>query len=608
MTSQKSNDIIQSSNNNVIKIPYSDNQEESIKETSMNVNGFNIIELDEEKDNLSNLISLYEGEQDIESKEQILLKLKAKTIENYYADCQDTIVPNINCSRCFLGNFSPNELLYFKDRKIFIAYMKYCFINYKRSLFMNHSTYMNNKYDLFKINQSFYNGWKFSIPKAICKSCFLQIINMEYLIFNIKNIICDYNSGGNSMLPSEKKISNAGNTKKKRIILKNKRINQEKTKENTNIDDEKTNDNNTKINPIVIPISKKEKNINNKKKRRRSSISFFRKRRPKNPRKKKESKYNKNIIYDSNNNILIIKKEDLVNFQMEEEGSNIINSSINDKKKDKSNIDKENSRQKKKKEEKLKFVSNLKTESNSLTNKKTNLKENTLENSNKDIDGNKNKNICLNKSNDLKSTIIINNINNSRGQINMDKVGLIQLNNNQNNFVNCSNKGYNNTKIKLNENYNGILINDLAPIYFNYVNCSNISFVEGLKNSMNELFYFLNRMCYFTADIPLVLLNNPIYIIMYKTQINFLFQNLKTIINNFNQAEAVIEYSINTTKNNIIIYQKVFGIDNYIWKSLNDSIKTIEEQEIEIKKKYNDMIQFCFDSFFILSNVIDNIA
>lgn len=608
MTSQIANDIIQSSNNNVIKIPYSDNQEESIKETSMNVNGFNIIELDEEKGNLSNLISLYEGEQDIESKEQILLKLKAKTVENYYADCQDTIVPNINCSRCLLGNFSPNELLYFKDRKIFVAYMKYCFINYKRSLFMNHSIYMNNKYDLFKINQSFYNGWKFSIPKAICKSCFLQIINMEFLIFNIKNIICDYNSEDNSMLPSEKKISNAGNAKKKRIIQKNKKTNQEKTKESTNVDEEKTNDNNTKINPIVIPISKKENIINNKKKRRRSSISFFRKRRPKNPRKKKESKYNKNIIYDSNNNILTIKKENLVNFQMEEEDSNIINSSINDKKKDKSNIDKENSRQKKKKEEKPKFVSNLKTESNSLTNKKTNLKENKLENSNKDIDGNKNKNICLNKSNDSKSTIIINNINNSRGQINMDKVGLIQLNNNQNNFVNCSNKDYNNTKIKLNENFNGIVINDLSPLYINYVNGSNISFIERLKNSMNDLFYFLNSMCYFTLDILLRLLYNPIYIILYKTQINIHFQRLKMIINNFNDAEASIEYSINAAKNNIIIYQKVFGIDNYIWKSLNDKIKSIEEQAIEVKKKYNDLIKFCLDTFFTLSNVIDNIA
>ena len=606
MTSQLSNDIIQSSRNNVIKIPYSDNQEESIKETCMNVNGFNIIELDEEKGNLSNLISLYEGEQDIESKEQILLKLKAKSIENYFADCQDTIVPNINCTRCFLGNFSPNELLYFKDRKALVSYMKYCFINYKRSLFKDHSIYMNNKYDLFKINQSFYNGWKFSIPKVLCKSCFLQIINMEFLIFNIKNIICDYNSGDNSRLPSEKKISNAGNTKKKRIIQKNKKINLEKTKENTNIDDEKTNDNNTKINPIVIPISKKENTINIKKKRRRKSISFFRKRRPKNSRKKKESKYNKNIIYDSNNNILIIKKENLVNFQMEVEDSKISNSNINDKKKDKSNIDKENSRQKKKKEEKLKFVSSLNSESNSLTNKKTNLKENILENSNKDI--NENKNICLKKSNDSKSTIIINNINNSAGQINMDKVGLIQLNNNQNNFVNCSNKDYNNTKIKLNENFNGIVINDLSPIYFNYINGSNISFVERLKNSMNDLFIILNNMCCFTLDILIILLKYPIYIISYKTSIYIRFQQLKFIINNFKEAEASVEYSINAAKNNIIIYQKVLGIDNYIWNSLNDSIISIEEQANEIKKKYNDLIQYCFDAFFILSNVIDSIA
>ena len=234
------------------------------------------------------------------------------------------------------------------------------------------------------------------------------------------------------------------------------------------------------------------------------------------------------------------------------------------------------------------------------------MKENILENSNKDI--NENKNICLKKSNDSKSTIIINNINNSAGQINMDKVGLIQLNNNQNNFVNCSNKDYNNTKIKLNENFNGIVINDLSPIYFNYINGSNISFVERLKNSMNDLFIILNNMCCFTLDILIILLKYPIYIISYKTSIYIRFQQLKFIINNFKEAEASVEYSINAAKNNIIIYQKVLGIDNYIWNSLNDKIKSIEEQANEIKKKYNDLIQYCFDAFFILSNVIDSIA
>ena len=194
MTSQIPNNILKSSSNNVIKIPYSDNQEESIRETSMNVNGFTIVELNEENNNFNSLISLYEEDQDIEIKQQIHLKLKAKSIENYYANYKDELVSNANCSRCLLGNFLSNELLYFKDRKTFISYLKYCFIYSKKNLFMNHFIYMNNKYDLFKINQSFYNGWKFSIPKTLCKCCFLQIINMEFLIFNIKNIICDYNS------------------------------------------------------------------------------------------------------------------------------------------------------------------------------------------------------------------------------------------------------------------------------------------------------------------------------------------------------------------------------------------------------------------------------
>jgi hypothetical protein len=47
MSSQNHNDIIPTTNNNVIIIPYSDNQEES--DTSIHINGFTIIELDEEK-------------------------------------------------------------------------------------------------------------------------------------------------------------------------------------------------------------------------------------------------------------------------------------------------------------------------------------------------------------------------------------------------------------------------------------------------------------------------------------------------------------------------------------------------------------------------------
>ena len=47
MTSQTHNDLPQISNNNVIKIPYSDNQEESLIDSSIHINGFTIIELDE---------------------------------------------------------------------------------------------------------------------------------------------------------------------------------------------------------------------------------------------------------------------------------------------------------------------------------------------------------------------------------------------------------------------------------------------------------------------------------------------------------------------------------------------------------------------------------
>ena len=595
MTNQNPYDILQSSNNNVIKIPYSDNQEESLKETTFNVNGFTIIELDEENNDYSKLISLYDEEQHIESKQQINLKSKAKSIENYYANSKDSVVANVNCSRCLLGNYSPNELLYFKDRKTFVAYLKYCFLYYKKNLFMNHSIYMNNKYDVFKINQTFYSGWKFSIPKTLCKACFLQIINMDYLVFNIKNIICDYNSCINSRVSSEKKISNSSRNKKRRIIPKSKGTNNKRSIENKKNGDE-TCDNNTNNKLMEALISKNENKSMIKKKRRRNSISFFRKRRLKKPKKRNVSKYNKNVVYDSENNILIINKKNVAALLKDDNDSIIIKSIINIKEKDTENIGNEKTKQAKKKDEKLKFISNLKIESNSLTNKKTNIEEKKSENSNKDIDGNKN-------SKDTKNTIIINNINNNNGLINTDNVGQIQYNSNQNNFNIYSNKDYN-LAYNLKDNINRILMNDLISIYSIYAKNSSRLIMEKLFYSINTMNALLKYMCSFTLNIFYILLYSPNYVV---AQISMFFQKLKMIEIDFNEAEASIDYAINAVKNSIMQNQKLLGIDNYIWTNLNDEIKLIEEQAIEMKKKYNRCIQYCFVGCFVLRNVMNNI-
>ena len=601
MTSQIPNNILKSSSNNVIKIPYSDNQEESIRETSMNVNGFTIVELNEENNNFNSLISLYEEDQDIEIKQQIHLKLKAKSIENYYANYKDELVSNANCSRCLLGNFLSNELLYFKDRKTFISYLKYCFIYSKKNLFMNHFIYMNNKYDLFKINQSFYNGWKFSIPKTLCKCCFLQIINMEFLIFNIKNIICDYNSSVISNVFSEKKVPNFVNKKKRRTIPKSKRITPIKKNEDINFDD-KANDINSKINPLVIPISKNENTNILKKKRRRSTSSFFRKRKFKNIKKRKEYKYNKNVIYDSKRNILIINKKNIGNYQIQDDDSIIINSIINDNKKEATNKEKENNKQIKKKEEKLKFISSIKNEPNSLTNKKTIIKEKKLENNNKDINGNRNKNNYLNKSIEPKNTIIINNINNKTGEINMDKVGLIQFNNNLNNFNNYPNKDYNICN-NLKQNNNKVLINDINVNYFNIINISFNEIIYLFRNGFliyKELDLFLKNILGFTSYLKQNIDNNLlINIIQFKHLIFIFKKKLENIIIEISRIEEIIEYKIKVTENFIITY--------YNFNDLNVRIKQLEEKTNEMKLKYNKFIQIYFIAISLLIQEIDNI-
>ena len=608
MTSQINNDLHQTPNNNVIIIPFSDNQEESVNETTLNINGFNIIELDEEKNDYNNLIHLYEEEQIIGIRQQIQIKSKAKMVENYYSNQPET-VPNVNCSRCLLNNFEPNELLYFKDRKTLIAYLKYCFLYLKKNIFTNHSIYMNNYYDLFKINQSFYNGWKFSFEKTLCKACFLQIINMEYLIFNIKNIICDYDGVITSSPPPGKKITSFVNNKRRRIISRNKRKKPVSKIENSNTD-KKENDINAQITPIVIPIQ--ESVVTKKKKRRRSSNTIFKRRRFKNMKKRNQSKYNKNVAYDNKNNILIINKKNIGNYQIDDDSS-IINSIINDNRKSAINKEKEkekeNSKQTKKKEEKLKFISSNKNESDSLSNKKTAIKEKLLDNNSKDINGNKMKN-HLNKNNNLKSletksTIINNNINNKTGEINMDKRDLIQINNNQLeninfNFFNYSNKDFY-IQNNLNQNNNNILFNNL--------------------NNNNKIFAILNE----ASDINKViryLYNLTRFICQMNNFVEYIFQNINTItiekiiqykqrmvlfkgefdkiVRMFYERQESIKYVINYLKNYIFYYQKIYDL-----KDLINRIGNLEFNANIMNNLYTNCINNFFRLFHALGQEID---
>ena len=151
------------------------------------LNGFNIIELNEE---VSNILSF--KDLNIFSEEELFkMKKKANSIENYYANKSDDSIINVNCFICLLNGFTSNELLYFNRKKDLLIYLNYCFYFLKNILFLDNNIYLKNRYDLEKSNLNYLIGWKFYIPKTVCRSCFLKIINMEDLFSNLKNIFID---------------------------------------------------------------------------------------------------------------------------------------------------------------------------------------------------------------------------------------------------------------------------------------------------------------------------------------------------------------------------------------------------------------------------------
>lgn len=626
MTNQTHNDLSLFSNNNVIKIPYSDNQEEPFIETSFHINGFTIIELDEDKNDFTNLILSDEEDQNIGKKQKLQLKSKAKNVENYYSVYQDEIVPNTNCSRCLLSNYTSNDLLYFKDKKALIQYLKYCFTYKKKSIFMNYFFYKKNKNELSKINQSFYSGWKFLIPKTICKACFMQLINKEYFISNIKNIIRDYDETNILIQSSKEKIPNFINSKRRRVLSKNRRKKTVNVIKDIHFND-KRNDINTQLEPIVIPILDNE--IVPKAKRRRSSNIVFKKRKKKNMQKIIKKKYNENIIFDAKNNTLIINKKSLGNYQFDED-SLIVDKIINNNKKDKKSIiNKEKDNKKhtsKKKNEKLKFISSNKNELDSI-NKNNSEKEIKIDNKfveNKDIKVNNNNSnlnsipINIDKNN---NTIIINNFNNNKSdEINMNKVGLIQINNNQ--FENKTFHNYVNNDFDIKNNLNqnsSILINNLNNNnnYSNFYNYTNISTLQQilikqfeiptrLNQDLIKLQSWLKLLIIFTLKMEQDILNNNLG--NKNLYMNSLYLDLLTIDeihDSFTNNVLYMEQIINIIKYNIRLFPNIYN--NSKNNELFSEIVNLEEQAKLIKYNYDDIMRTILNICKMMRQVIEKI-
>ena len=558
---------------NLIKIPYYDLIEESHHQSPFIINGFQVLELDETNENLYQDVNI----PDIETKRGLLLKKKADIIENHYKSYSEEELSKVHCSICYMNGFCKNELLYFRDKKHLISYLQYCFIFLKKNLFMNHTVYMNNRYDLYKIDQGYFVGFHFRIPKTICKSCFIQLINKEFLLSKLKNEISDYDESVNRGLTSPNKVTN---------LLKNKRKRKKKLlairtgdKEKEDIGDEKEKEKNDKIEqalksiqitPIVISLSNNEtpKKIF---KRRNVKIIFGKKRRKK-QNKIKNNKYNGNVDYDEINNTLIIQKNILENY---EENKNIKNNiPINYKKINDTKIkQKEN-----KKEEQSKIGDKYKLI------KFNNMKINRPINMN--IISDKKEKSAEKKNN----TIIINKISNSKGirEKNMNKVGFIQINNNDNNK-------------KISNNIQNILISIDQLISLNFsLNPQKIS------NDLNRFMIWLENLNQFCSFILQRMENNSIFtnINHIRSQMLFyFFITFEDIREKINENRILIEYSLLTIKKYMEIYQQMNkSNENRInYKELSN----IQQSAYNIQEFYKFINKIILDGLQLLKDNID---
>ena len=330
MMKKVNSNLSKSHANNIIKISYS--EEENQK--SIKCNGFNLIELPLNEDNISMkglnnesniIVEIKEPEKEsLLNKEYQRLKDVSHKVQDYYLSNEENLIIREDyCHKCLMTDFESNELLHFNSRKELLNYLKYCFVFEKKILFTNHQIYINNKYDLEKCDGTYLNGWRFFIPKTICKSCFMKIINMDKLFANLKTVICDVSpkrnkiNNNNSSSNSNQKNNNnnegkwSNNNKKngngnnvggiKRIHAKKKYMRSKRIHGSARINNVNNNNDSNKMNNI------KNNNKNNNKNLMKNH-HFYKKNNNKN-NINNNNKINENIInIDENNNIIIDKK------------------------------------------------------------------------------------------------------------------------------------------------------------------------------------------------------------------------------------------------------------------------------------------------------------
>ena len=261
------------------------------------INGFNVIELfyteSLENNNLeedNEIINLNESnneliQNNIATKE-IITRARLKDIEEHYISQNGISDIKENCFKCLMTNFLSNELLYFGTKNNLFDYCKHCFINKRKKLFMDKAIYEQNKQQFFSVSPYFLNYWNFFIPKTICKSCFMQLINKKDILYEIKNIFSDTD------INSSCKTNYQNYVKFSRSFRKAFSIGSKQCK----IYKEKTNNNNIsnkKIKLETIILSSSDTIENNKSVKKKL---------------KEKRKYNKEVKYDKVNQIIYINK------------------------------------------------------------------------------------------------------------------------------------------------------------------------------------------------------------------------------------------------------------------------------------------------------------
>lgn len=249
---KKKKNVPHKKGSNIIMIPFKSVGEEDVINKNISINGYDVIEINELNEDMV-----------IEKKMTKNKKIYAyRSSENYFVEKYGETELNMKCIQCANDWFNANDLLHFADRKELVNYIKYCFQFLKRKIFLNNANFVDNKYELEKLDTSYFKNWKFFQEKIICKSCFMQIVNMHNLFGNLKSFFQDPIIEPLSPKPSHQKKFSCFLRKKRRK-------------------------------KIIVDLSETEKPKD-------SNNTII---------NKEDKHYNENVIYDASQNLLIILKK-----------------------------------------------------------------------------------------------------------------------------------------------------------------------------------------------------------------------------------------------------------------------------------------------------------